>query len=424
MSLRYVLTVWLLGSVFVLWSQPNLREVYNAGTQAYDSGNYEAFLDKMIEANAIRDNHPTLIYNLAAAYALNDRKREAIASLNRVIWMNANLPFQEDEDFTSIRNLSSYQNLVEEAKTLNTKLETGSVAFTLEDPGLHPEGVAYSKASKKFYVGSVRQRKIVSIDADGKQQDFASGPELYAIMGLKVDDKRGLLWTCSTPIPEMLGYEEGKRAEIRCFDVNSGALVGTYVAPEEDAWLGDLEISRAGKVYVSNSSAQTASIYEVDEMLDTLLVTYQAKALVSLQGIALDDPENALFIADYRDGLFKLDLRSKELIAIENSTKHPLKGIDGLYYNQRALIGIHNGLSPFRIVKYELNADQNRIASFTILEKSLPEMDEPTLGVFVDNHLFYISNSPWGKYDKDKVLNLDEVQLPIIRKVQLKGFEK
>ncbi|AWX43955.1 hypothetical protein HME9304_00954 [Flagellimonas maritima] len=413
----------------IIWSvmvfgQSNLQQIYTESKKAYDLGDYVTFLDKMLQANKIRSNHPTLLYNLAAAYALNGKKEKSVNTLKRVVWMDATLPFQNDGDFQGLTNFLPYMELINEVKDLNKIISKGRKAFEINDKSIHPEGVAYSEKQGKFYIGSVRQRKILELDKDRAVKEFANVESLNAIMGLKVDDQNGLLWACSTPIPEMVGDHEGKVAQVLCFDLKTGKLLESYSAPHENAWLGDLTISVDGAIYVSNSNAENPVVYTVKKGKEELEVLFKAPNLISLQGIDLNTEGTKLFIADYREGIFSYDFEKKKLSAIKYSLHHPLKGIDGLYYHNGSLIAIHNGLKPFRIMNYQLSDAEDEIISFAFIEKALPEMNEPTLGVMVGDELFYVANSPWNAYNDDKKLKLEEVAIPLIRKVDVSSILK
>nr|WP_299346443.1 L-dopachrome tautomerase-related protein [Allomuricauda sp.] len=411
--------------VFIaLWSraifgQADLQQIYTESKEAYDAGDYKTFLDKTLQANTIRPNHPTLLYNLAAAYALNKKNDKSVEALRKAVWMNAGLPFQEDKDFEELKDDILHKDLIKEVEDLNSVLRTGDVAFEVNDKLLHPEGVAYSEKTGKFYIGSVHKRKILEFSEEKGVGEFASGDSLNAIMGLQVDDKNNKLWVCSTPIPEMMGNHEGKTAKVLGFDLESGTLLESYSAPHDNAWLGDLTVSREGAVYVSNSNPEQPMVYTVEKDKEQLEVLFKAPQLISLQGLTLNAGETTLFIADYREGIFAYDFEKDKLSEIKYNLQNPLKGIDGLYYHQGNLIAVHNGLRPFRIVKYQLTESEEEISSFEFLEKALPEMNEPTLGVMVGNHLYYIANSPWGAYYEEKELKPSETTNPIIRRVDV-----
>ena len=414
----FIQTALLLLYAFTSMAQGSLQEVYQAGVKAYEEGDYASFLDNMKQAHEYRPNHPTILYNLSVAYALNNDKENAVEKLEKVLWMNAELPYQSDKDLASLRGYAPYELLNKEIEELRNPLSGGTKAFQLDGKTLHPEGIAYSSITKKFYVGSIHERKILAIDEQGNTEEFASGDELMAIMGMKVDDRRGQLWVCSTPAPEMLDYKKGSTAEILRFDLSSSSME-RYAAPHSEAWLGDLTIASDGAVYTTSSSAERPAIYTIDEKSNTLKVLLEPENLVSIQGIALNEDESALFIADYRYGIFKYNLKDKILNSVSSRVKTSMKGIDGLYFKDGGLIAIHNGVKPFRIVQYELNDGEDEIVGYSFVEKGLPEMNEPTLGVIVKNELFYIVNSPWGAYNDEKEFMIEKADNPIIRRLKL-----
>ena len=415
-SVLYVFNVIL---VLVLNAQASLQEVYQAGVTAYKNGDNEAFLANMKLAYAYRPNHPSILYNLSVAYALNGDKENSIEKLEKVLWMNAELPFQSDEDLASLKGFEPFEKLNKEIELLKRPLLNGTEAFGLTDKAFHPEGIAYSKKTKKFYLGSVRDRKIITVDKNGTVNEFASGMGLMSVMGLRVDDQKGLLWVSSTPAPEMKDFEKGLTAELICFDLKSHSIVERYSAPHSEAWIGDLTTRSDGAVYATSSSSDRPAIYVVKSNSDQMEVLLEPDNLVSLQGITFNENETCLFLADYRYGIFKYELKTKVLSQVVSDVKTSLKGIDGLYFIDGDLIAIHNGVKPFRIVRYKLNESEDRIVGYEFLEKALPEMNEPTLGVIVKDELYYVANSPWAAYNKEKEFLIEKSSEPSIRKVKI-----
>ena len=63
-----------------------------AARKAYQAKDYPAFLANMKLAAQLRPNHPRLLYNLAAAYAINGRSDEALSALRQVAEMGMIVP--------------------------------------------------------------------------------------------------------------------------------------------------------------------------------------------------------------------------------------------------------------------------------------------------------------------------------------------
>ena len=174
---------------------------------------------------------------------------------------------------------------------------------------------------------------------------------------------------------------------------------------------------------MSNSSSSFPSIYSLNREKQQLEVLVDLKDMASIQGLALDKKENRLYFADYRFGLHVLDLRTKVITKLQNDTPHPLKAIDGLYFWKKSLIAIHNGTNPFRVVKYTLDSQGERVVSYEFVEKALPEMNEPTLGVVHKDNFYYIVNSPWGAYDRENNFLPAKADSPKVRMINLKVIE-
>ena len=325
----------------------SLQEIYAQGTQAYESADFGTFLRSMQQADSIRPNHPTILYNLAAAYALNDAPEKSVDVLERVVWMNAEIRFDEDEDFLSLKEFTPFSELKTLQEDLMVEVREGNVFQRIPDKTLHPEGVAYSMELDMFFVGSVRLRKIISIDRNGNVDDFLKQADFMSIMGMKVDEQNNWLWVCSTPTPEMIDFKEGLHPEVICIDLNTREVVGRYAAPFSNDWLGDLTISSEGQVFVSNSIAENPTIYQVDLEKDTLSTLLEAKRLISIQGITLNEDESAMFIADYRYGILKYDFEDEKLTELENQTPHSLKGIDGVWFSSS--VNFSSSKSYFKI---------------------------------------------------------------------------
>lgn len=401
----------------------SLQEQYAKANDAYEKGDYAAFLKSMQQVDELRPNHPTILYNLSIAYAKNDLTRQALRTLERVVWMNTNYPFETDTSFNSINKLEAFESLITLKKDLLTPFRSSKEFRKIDKKYItHAEGITYYKKSDSFFLGDVRERKIIKVSANGTVSDFANGPELLSIMGMDVDEERGLLWVCSTPMDEMLKREGETKQNGRLlgFNIKTGKVVHTAIAEVSEALFGDLIVAKNGDVYTTSSSAAHAAIYKFDINKQKLELFHLSENLVSLQGLTFDDKQENLFFSDYREGLFKLNLASGMRTKLMNYTRQSLKGVDGLYMYNNRLIAVQNGLKPYQVAAYQLNSDHTALISFEQLDRAIPEMGEPTLGTLVDGKLYYIANSPWPHYDRERNLDLEKLASTIVLSLDLK----
>ena len=293
-----------------------------------------------------------------------------------------------------------------------TETHPSRPAYTISEKDAHLECITYDPKGHNFFLGSVHKRKIIKIDSKGNVSDFVAEMQdsLYAVIGLQVDGRRNVLWVCCSALPEMKGYsanDKGKVAVLK-LDLQTGRLLKKYMPYDNERHiLGEPIVAGNGDVYISDSGVP--NIYRIGKG-DTLELLLRAKAK-SLQGIAFSKNDNILFYSDYSSGLYKCNVKTKDISKLLMPDTFEIKGADGLYYYNNSLVAIQNGVTPAMICQYTLNKEQTRIISRKILEKGHPAFNEPTLGTIVKDTLYYIANSQWSGYDDNhQILPLDRLQ--------------
>ncbi|HLF52655.1 TPR end-of-group domain-containing protein [Flavobacterium sp.] len=388
--------------------------------EAYKSKNYSQFLTITQKLDSIRPSHPTFIYNLAAAYALNNRKKEAVSVLEKVVLMNNKMVFEEDADFLSLQNSEDYKNILELKLNLEKPIIGSNKILSLSEKDLHPESLLYLSKSKIWLASSIRKRKIISFDVKtGKCKDWLTDNGLLSVFAMKADAKEKYLWVTTSSMPEMEGFSkdlEGK-AEVLKIDIKAKKIVTRFPLTGNHV-LGDLVISKNGDVYVSDSGE--AVIYKITNDKMNLWLDLKKEAF-NLQGLTFNENQCKLFIADYLKGILVIPMKNpkdrKWLTFPKGAT---VKGIDGLVYYKNTLIAVHNGVKPIRLIQYNLDEKQDQIKSYTILDNNRPEFDEPALATVVNDKLYFFSNSPWKAYIKDFYLEGNQFVNPMLFQYELK----
>ena len=389
---------------------------------AYKQNDYALFYDKIKEAHEFHPYHQGILYQFGIAAALTNRSDEAIQKLKQAILINADFDLF-NPDVHSLNELDAFKKLLTLQKESQKLILNSDTSFVLKDRILHVEGIDYSISNQTFYLGSIHKRKIIQVTKDLKVSDFcSSGFEgMTSIFGVKVDEKRNLLWACSSPMEEMENYDTLSKSYVYKFEMSSGKLLKRYETPAniKNCIFGDLLLDEAGTVFISDSKNNliltiTGKSEKIERYLDS-------KEFWNIQGLALTPDSKFMFIADYIKGIFRLDLITKELKTIVNTLDVSLKGIDGVYFYHNSLIAIQNGVAPLRCSRYYLNQNLDAISDFKIIDRKHPAYNEPTLGVIVDNLFFYIANSQWGGYTNDHHINPEsKLQDIVILKSSLK----
>jgi len=397
------------------------RELERAAIASYRAKDYAAFLRDIKQAADLRPDLPRLIYNLAGAYALNGNPDESVALIDRLIAMGVFFDFEKDDDFASL-GTSRLAEISNRARVNNVAINASTRAFTLPDREMIPEGIAYDPVGRRLFIGSIHQGRIMSVDENGKSTDFSTATDgLWSVSGMTVDADRRILWATTSSFPQFAGYKPGEkgRAGLFKYDLATGKLLARFFAPTGDGEhaLGDLTLDRSGRVYITDSISPV--IHTIDPNGKALETFIRDDAFSSLNGITFDTSGKTLYVSDYTNGIFKIDVPSKKFVQIKPSRTVTLIGIDGLYFFRGDLIATQNGVSPQRVVRFSLNTAKTEITASKTLEANHPDFLEPTLGVIVKGDLFYVANSQWPLIDEKGVLAKARLREPVILKLKL-----
>jgi hypothetical protein len=392
-------------------------------TAAYQRGDEATFLKDYEEAARLRPGDAWILYNLACAQALNGQTDAAVRSLEQFGALRVVADFDGDKDLEAIRQTAGYKKVVAETAALRKeRIGSGStVAFTIPEKEVAPEGVAYDPVTKAFFVASVRKGKVIRIGPDGKISDFiASGAGLRSALGMGIDPKRRTLWVASEAIPQMNGAREGDppRSALFEFDVDTGKLRREHAPPASPnpPYFDDLAVAADGRVYVNDG--RTPRIYALDPGKD-LAVFLETDAMRGTQGLAATPDGKTLYASDY-GGLYGIDVATKAVAPIPVPPDLALNGIDGLVYTNGRLVAIQNGIEPHRILLLELSPGGATIARGRILEMNNPHFDEPTLGTVVGDALYVSANNQGHRYyDLKNPPGPGDLQDAVILKVPL-----
>jgi sugar lactone lactonase YvrE len=374
--------------------------------EAHGRKDHDAFLVHSRRLVELAPRSVGALYNLACAEALLGNAPDATRLLERLAGMGLAPDAAADPDFERVKAATAFQQALVRLAENRKPIERGEVAFTLPERGLIPEGVAYDAKAGAFFVSSIRQRKVVRRDAQRGVRDFVpSGQDgLLAAAALAVDDARRALWVSTAAVPEMVGFRKEQEGQsfVLEYDLDTGRLRRRLSPPLAGGRVSDLAVGPGGELAVSDPI--TGRVYLLEN--DALRVLVDPGPLGSPQGLAFA-PDGRLFVADYVQGPARVDLRTGAVHLLDAPADAALTGIDGLVWNDGALIGIQNGVEPHRVVRLTLEGD--RVAGLHVLERAHARYDEPTLGVVVGGSLYYVANSQYAAVRQDG--SLDEARL-------------
>ncbi len=406
---------WGLSPAAAQQSDLTVAEIWDQGYTAYNDGNMEGFLVAMVELERRRPHQLPMLYNVAAGYALTGRPELAMAKLEAIAAAGLYMNVERDEDFASLREHPRYEALLVAMDALMVPRGESDLVAEFDLRGVLPEGIAIDETSGAMFISSVQLGQIWRVGADGELAVFVA-PDAHVglggILGMAVDNARGLLWATSSTPGQYSGPNRSTNppSALFAFDLQSGAVRHYLPLEREVNFLGDVVIGPDGRVYASDSASPI--IFRVSRDLSSLEPYYSNDQFTNFQGFDFD-PDGRIYLADYVHGLILIDPATRQVIRLAVPDGTNLSGIDGLFYVDHTLIAIRNGLPPNRIVRFYLSADGTAIDRTEVLVNRHSAWDEPTLGQIVDGRLIYNAASGWGNFTAEGELVAGATLAPI-----------
>lgn len=389
---------------------------------AFQAENFESALVNVEAALRFRPGYPPLLSARARVQARLGQAERALESLSELAGMGIVMDVSEDDAFRAVRELKGYSELRDRQAALSKPIGAYRVAARLNEPTFIPEGIAVD-AKGRIYLGSIRHARIARVAGDQAETlvaDRAQG--LASVFGMRIDEPAGLLWVATamveqgdSPDPDRLG-----RSGIFRFRLDSGKFVDAYWLPDDgaDHVLGDLILTGAHKAVTTDSL--TGAVLELDTRDGDFNTLIGPGRLASPQGVVHDGRRGCYFIADWSGGLYRFHRASGELVRLEAPPGSMLYGIDGLYRHGSNLIAVQNLARPHRVTRIRLDAEGRRVIGQETIARSLPEFDEPTLGVIRKDTLYLNANSHWNRFDADNQLpEADSLSGPVVLAIPL-----
>jgi len=395
----------------------NLR---NKVRLARSSKDWHANVESAHELAEFLNESPGSLLELARAEVHAGDLKGAVRHVQQFVSMGQYSELLETSDeFTPLRNAASSLQIQKEMKENLSTTSLASTAFRLSDSSLLAEDIDYDPHGKRFFLTSVREKKIVSVDATGAIHDFTKSPDNWPMLAIKIDSARGVVWVTEVALKGFVFAPEadwGKSAVLR-YDRKSGKLLSRIDGPRGSA-LGDMSLAANGDAIVSDGEG--GGIYRVAANGDQL-ERLDAGDFVSPQTPAMHPDGKHVFVPDYVRCIGLLDIASKQVRWLSTQGRFAMDGIDGLYFDHGKLIAVQNGSSPERVVMFTLDDTLSRITGETIIEKATDTLGDPTHGVVVGNDFYYIADSGWDVIDEHGSLKAGAKQSePRIMKFEIK----
>lgn len=383
----------------------------------------EAYTDKKYEdcirygtALARVSEHPGIQYKVAECYCQSGKLAQSLDLLGLLAKRGMTYKPADNGGFAPLRGNKQFE-LYQKAFAKNAAIiNRSSVSFTVNDSLLIPEGIAYDSERKTFYIGSLAKNKVIHCSGDGKCKDFVNAKDVgfWMVVGMKVSPDNKSLWVCSASEREgSNGY-----AGLFRFEIPSGKLLQKFTIEnkEEQHLFNDVDFSASGDIYFSDSKA--GKVWRVSPGKHA--ITEIASGYIYPNGLAIDQKNNILFVADFA-GVNMIDLATGKRSKLHDQGATYLNGIDGLYYYRGSLIGIQDsGNQDDRVVRFYYDVTKGIITRTVVLQSYRNDMITPTTGTIINGTFHYIANAQLRSLQPDASLtNPEKLVKPVILKLKL-----
>ncbi len=401
-----LLTVAIAGfclACLVARAEPEHLKLMREATALAKAGDMKPVIAKLEAAKALRPDYPRLLYGLARVYAAGSRPDDAVAQLRELAAMGLAFDAVHDPKLAVLLGQPGFDFAAQVFSANHAPAGHDAAAFAVGGVDGIIEGIACHPRTLRWYFSDVRNRCVWTRDTRGAtavtRKFSAEADNLLGVFGLKIDELHNSLWAGTAALPEMKGFtaaDKGRAALVE-FDLATGRVKRSLAVPADgrDHVLGDLFLAADGSIFVSDSTAPV--IWRLAPGGNALEKWLESADFVSLQGIAPAADGQALVVADYANGLWRVDLASRAVALLKPAPHTTLFGIDGLYAVRGGFIAVQNGVEPQRVVRIAVGTD-GQPAGLQVLLANHEGMTDLSLGQVVGNRFHFVGNSGWSLY--------------------------
>lgn len=196
--------------------------------ESHSGNDWHSNLVSANELKGLLNEAPDSLLEIARADVHVDDLKAAFRELEQFTRMGQSADLlATSSDFAPLFKNANFARIQNAMKANQSLISTGSTAFQLSDPNLLIEDVDYDPNTQRFFITSVREKKIVSVEASGASADFARAPDNWPMLAVKVDPSRRLVWATEVAMQGFNFAPESDwgRSAVLCYDLRSGKLL-------------------------------------------------------------------------------------------------------------------------------------------------------------------------------------------------------
>jgi len=374
---------------------------FDKAAKAYERQDIEAWVEATHELHRLRPYNQDFMRHLVVGHAKLGNLSQAYDMMLKMQRQGLSVDWDAIEAVDPMREHQLYDHLNRLMNEAGQSFGDVEVWSRLGEEYPMPEAMAYDDSSDRVFVGTVRDGVILTSRDGESWQTWASAselPQLQGIFDLAVDAERGHLWVATGDVPYFQGKarEDEVRSALLRFDLETAELQREYPVSSGGGrnLLGSLVLAADGTVFAADTQAPV--IYRLEPGAEELKTYFGHPGFTSLRGMALNEDDSLLYVADYALGIFVIDAgggqEAWQLAVPENFNAG---GIDGLFWWKGHLLAIQNAINPQRVVRLELGEDGLGVTAVAPLAAAREEFDMPTYGTMDGQDLYFLGVSHW-----------------------------
>lgn len=391
------------------------RQLRAEGVAAANANDLTTAAARLAEADRLVTNHPGLIQMRARVAAASGNPQEALALWRRYAGLGLAANPARDPLYAAMIALPEW-SAVAGLMTANREPVGALEAAASIPQAVVIENVVRDRDHGRMLVSAIAGRTILQVGDDGSASPWlTSDAPVAGVLGLAIDQARGLLWAASSGMAAAVPADDPLRdtSELLKIDLETGRLLARYRAPDAPRRnFGDVAVGPDGAVYVSDSVA--GDVWRLAPGGEALQPLVPAGIFGSPQGMAVSGDGRALIMADYGSGFHRVSLSDGAVTPMPSPETASLIGVDTVLRRGDDLIVVQNGTSPMRLLKLTLSADHTRILTARTLAANLPVMTDPAGGSIDGDALLFVALSQLGSYDDNGALRSGAAPPPAV----------
>jgi hypothetical protein len=185
-----------------------------------------------------------------------------------------------------------------------------AASIELSGKQAYPESLS-AAADGTLYVGSAGAGGVLKVAPGSLKAEQWIAPAAFgsrSILGVFVDEQRGLLWVCSDDLASAKIASPGTGpTALKGFDLQSGAGKVSVALPGNDPFCNDIAIAADGAVYVSESA--NGRVLKLSPDMKGFAVWAADQQLLDIDGIAFGADGNLYANTYAGNGFFRIAVR-------------------------------------------------------------------------------------------------------------------